>query len=594
MSRIACRTIFFLSTVLLALSAAQGAQAPAGYYDGAAGLSGDELREALHDIIDNHTVQSYKKVHNWVDVLDEDPAVVGRVLLIYSDAVAEKASWPDYNREHLWPQSMGAKRRPAKSDMHHIFAADQNVNSSRGNKYFDDCVEDCRSHAEAPDAHYDSSSWESPDGVKGDVARALFYMDVRYSGDGNEPDLVLRDEAPMSGCDCMGSLSALLEWHQRDPVDDRERTRNDLIFADIQGNRNPFVDHPEWVATIWGGTLTDADLTSDQFPTMAAHFIDVGQGDATLLEFPCGAILIDAGGQNAATTAGLVSYLDDFFDRRTDLQRTLASIFITHNHVDHTLALREVVESGITVERFIENGQRGGFPEGDRDVLWLNDLAGQPGSNIGTLDVDDADIFDQNGFRNEVIDPLSCPGVDPQIRILSADLAMDPGWDRPGEDEEFGDKNNHSIVIRIDFGEASFLFTGDLEEPAIETMVDFYGGTSMLDVDVHQAGHHGSYNGVTESLVEAMTPGVAVISMSAWEDHSNWTAWVHGHPRLKAIERLLAGVTRTRPPKEVRVARGQRHFVEIEMASAIYATGWDGTVRILARSDGTLSAQTER
>ena len=594
MSRITYRMIFTFSTVLLALFPAQGAQATAGYYDAAAGLTGQELREALHEIIDNHTVYSYTDAHEWVDILDNDPANDARVLLIYSDKVAEKASWPEYNREHLWPQSMGARRRPAKSDMHHIFAADKNVNSSRGNKYFDDCLEDCRSHDEAPSAQYDSASWEPPDKVKGDIARALFYMDVRYSGDGTEPNLILRDEAPIPGCDCMGSLSALLEWHQRDPVDNRERTRNDFIFTDIQGNRNPFVDHPEWVAAIWGGTLTDADLTSDRIPTMAAHFIEVGQGDATLLEFPCGAILIDAGGQNAATTAGVVSYLNDFFKRRTDLERTLASIIITHNHVDHTRALREIVESKITVERFIENGQRGGYDEGDRDVLWLNDLAGRRGSNIVTLDVDASDIVDQNGYTNEVVDPLSCPDVDPLIRILSADRAKDPGWDRPGEDKEFGDKNNHSIVIRVDFGEASFLFTGDLEEPAIETMVDFYKGTSMLDVDVNQVGHHGAYNGVTESLVEAMTPAVAVISMSAWDDHSAWSAWVHGHPRDMAVKRLLAGVTMTRLPKEVRVAVGKRKFTEIEMASAIYATGWDGTVRILARKDGTLSAQTER
>ena len=588
------KRIFFSSTLLLLLAPVQRAQMPADYYDSAAGLSRDQLREALRVIINDHTVHSYNDAHGWVDILDEDPADPGRVLLIYSDAVAEKTSWPDYNREHLWPQSMGAKRRPVKSDMHHIFAADQNVNSSRGNKHFNDCLEECRSHPEAPRVRYDSSSWEPPDGVKGDIARALFYMDVRYSGDGNEPDLVLREEAPMPGCNCMGSLSALLEWHQRDPVDDRERARNDVIFSDIQGNRNPFVDHPEWVSSIWGGTLTDADLTSDQVPTMAAHFIDVGQGDATLLEFPCGAILIDAGGQNASTTAGLVSYLSDFFDRRTDLERILASIIITHNHVDHTRALREVVESGVTVERFIENGQRGGFPEGDRDVSWLNDLARQPGSNIVALDVDYADIIDQNGYTNEIVDPLSCPGVDPKIRILSADRAMDPGWDRPGEDKKFGNKNNHSIVIRIDFGKTSFLFTGDLEEPAIDSMVDFYEGTSMLDVDVHQVGHHGSYNGVTESLVEAITPGVAVISMSAWDNHSSWTAWVYGHPRLTAVETLLGGVTSMRPPKEVRVAKGKRDFIEIEMASAVYATGWDGTVRILADSNGTLSAHTER
>lgn len=231
---------------------AQTQQTPLGYYGPAIGLTGEALRDALHEIIDDHTVKSYDAAHGYVDLLDEDPTNTDNVLLIYSAISVPKITWPDYNQEHLWPQSMGADELPVQSDMHHIFAADANVNSSRGNKYFDDCVTDCRSHAESPDAVYDTDSWEPPDNVKGDIARALFYMDVRYEGDDGEPDLVLTNYPPTAGCDCMGRLEALLVWHDLDPVDDRERTRIDMIQSDIQGNRNPFVDHPEWVAAIWG------------------------------------------------------------------------------------------------------------------------------------------------------------------------------------------------------------------------------------------------------------------------------------------------------------------------------------------------------
>jgi len=229
------------------------ADPPSGYYDGAAGLTGAALRQALHEIIDNHRAHPYSAAEGFVKTLDEDPTTSGNVVLIYNAASVPKSSWPAFNREHLWPQSLGTLRHPAKSDMHHIFAADAGVNSARGNKYFDGCTANCRTHAEAPQAPYDTDSWEPPDRDKGDIARAMFYMDVRYEGDGGEPDLRLTNDVPNPGCDCMGRLDVLLEWHRQDAPDDRERRRNDRVFSEIQGNRNPFVDHPEWASLIWGG-----------------------------------------------------------------------------------------------------------------------------------------------------------------------------------------------------------------------------------------------------------------------------------------------------------------------------------------------------
>lgn len=106
--------------------------------------------------------------------------------------------------------------------------------------------------------------WQTWIGRRGDVARAMFYMDVRYEGetlDGTgEPNLVLtdtienisqRDVWETGGQAYMGLLSVLLRWHEQDPVDDMERRRNTIIYL-FQGNRNPFIDHPEWVATVFG------------------------------------------------------------------------------------------------------------------------------------------------------------------------------------------------------------------------------------------------------------------------------------------------------------------------------------------------------
>jgi len=247
-----------LAMVLVVCSTATvRAEAPADYYRTAEGLEGRSLRNALHDLTIDHIILPYSSarfdVHDAIDVLDELPGQSDQVELIYSDAVARKADWPAYNREHVWPVSLGAAHGTAPyTDIHHIFACDANVNSARGNRPFDECTGDCRSHVESPDAHFSDRTWEPPDHQKGDVARALFYMDIRYEGDlEGEPDLRLVEWGVTTGCNCIGRLSVLRRWHEMDPVDERERLRNERAFS-IQHNRNPFIDNPDWVEDIYG------------------------------------------------------------------------------------------------------------------------------------------------------------------------------------------------------------------------------------------------------------------------------------------------------------------------------------------------------
>jgi endonuclease I len=121
------------------------------------------------------------------------------------------------------------------------------VNQSRGNKDFD---LGGTPHHEAPDTFSDGDSWEPRDEVKGDVARTAFYMAVRYEGGHGEPDLQLVDRTGTQSV-FLGKLCTLLEWHHSDPVSGDEQRRNAVIYA-VQGNRNPFIDHPEWVRSIWG------------------------------------------------------------------------------------------------------------------------------------------------------------------------------------------------------------------------------------------------------------------------------------------------------------------------------------------------------
>ncbi len=238
--------------LLLGLGSVASADAPPGYWDVEAGLKGKPLKAALHAIIDDHEARSYSALRDELSVLDAPPEGRSGVLLIYRRATVPADTWPNYNREHLWPQSKGAQRVPAKSDAHHIFASDTDVNQRRGNLEFGECEADCSIDPEAPLAESNRAVWEPPQAIKGDIARALFYMAVRYEGvdpgdTHGEPDLELVESGSTIGCRCMGQLADLRRWHLEDDVSADEKRRHEAAFA-FQGNRNPFVDHPEWVA----------------------------------------------------------------------------------------------------------------------------------------------------------------------------------------------------------------------------------------------------------------------------------------------------------------------------------------------------------
>lgn len=231
------------------------------YYAPTMGREGFELRTALHSIIKTgHIRLTYSQVWGALQYTDEDPDNTANVLLLYSGRSADKNdrdgqagfdndSW---NREHVWAKSYGFpdEDQYAYTDIHHLRPEDKTVNSSRSNKAFDNGG---LAEGEAPDTFTDNDSWEPRDSVKGDVARMLFYMDVRYEGtDGNTPDLVLVDNTVMATGDAnIGKLCTLIEWNQQDPVNNLEMRRNNRI-QERQGNRNPFIDNPDWALSLWG------------------------------------------------------------------------------------------------------------------------------------------------------------------------------------------------------------------------------------------------------------------------------------------------------------------------------------------------------
>ncbi len=260
------------------------------YYDQVNTSSPEQLRCSLHQTIRGHTEYPY----GWdqLEIADEDPLNSSRILDIYRNCSFNKVnsrvgnggpattcgttSGLRYNREHVWPRSLGFRTPEtlaAHNDQHMLHLSDETFNAHRGNKPFDTCTQASGCIEDRTIAYNGEgggngtypglSNWyTSVDGetgsyevwskLRGNMARAIFYMAIRYEGGDNLPNLELTDNRSLivitpstAPTAYMGILTTLLQWHQQDPVDARELDRNEVVF-NFQSNRNPFVDHPEW------------------------------------------------------------------------------------------------------------------------------------------------------------------------------------------------------------------------------------------------------------------------------------------------------------------------------------------------------------
>ena len=211
------------------------------YYKGAINLKGNLLKVALSDIINEGFIPLlYGDARYILDESDVDPNNPDNLILVYT-GMSVSSEWDGgttWNREHVWPQSRlgvrveyGDADFPSKAtDIHNLKPADPDENGVRSNDYFDWTKTD--------------NTYEPRDEVKGDIARILFYMATMYF------DLSFNDDATTTSSNkTMGVLSVLLEWNEFDPVDDFERHRNEVLYS-YQGNRNPFIDYPEFANLI--------------------------------------------------------------------------------------------------------------------------------------------------------------------------------------------------------------------------------------------------------------------------------------------------------------------------------------------------------
>lgn len=298
-----------LAALVVTLAPARlAAQVPPGYYATVDASTPASLRATLHGVIDDHTRFPYTSggTDTWdiLELADEDPNNSANILDVYRNASYPKAGGGNgnYDREHTWPSSYGfpddGSSNMPYTDAHQLRLCNGSYNSSRGNKAYatagmfsSERVTEFNDGKGGGSGVYPGQSnwtfgsgatgaWETWIGKRGDVARALFYLDVRYEGGThgvtgvNEPDLILTDNTSLIAASntgnnesvaYMGLVSVLYQWHLDDPVDAREIARNDVVFG-FQGNRNPFVDHPEWADCLFGPSC-GSDMTPPAAPT---------------------------------------------------------------------------------------------------------------------------------------------------------------------------------------------------------------------------------------------------------------------------------------------------------------------------------------
>ncbi|CAH9065618.1 hypothetical protein PSECIP111951_03401 [Pseudoalteromonas holothuriae] len=254
---------------------------PAEYYASTAGLTGYALKSQLHSIISTHQSQGYSAIWQFIDqserdnyfeqdnsVLDrysEKPNTIDSInyVAVTNQCGSYRVEGDCYNREHSFPKSwFGGKVEPMNSDIHHIFATDGFVNSKRSNFPFGEVANASYISSNgsklgnaSSSLNYTGTVFEPIDQFKGDFARAYFYMATRYeSVISSWQNNTTYSDAVLNGTSNQvfepWVVTMLLRWHQADPVDNIERARNQAAH-EFQGNRNPFVDHPEFVQQIW-------------------------------------------------------------------------------------------------------------------------------------------------------------------------------------------------------------------------------------------------------------------------------------------------------------------------------------------------------
>lgn len=317
---------------------------------------------------------------------------------------------------------------------------------------------------------------------------------------------------------------------------------------------------------------------------MRVHYINVGQGDAILIELQRAAILIDAGGETVYDrdlSDNLISYLNKFFEKRTQLDRTIDIVIITHPHLDHTKRLVDVVNN-FRVKTLIDGGSD--FGSGISQLKEARKIVMANGGQYQPVKDDDVRKTEISAFSAlRALDP------DFGLRLLSG-----------GRD--CSDENNNSLVLLVGYKDRRFIFAGDAQTQSsdncgseISLLLERYGQVGWLRADVLKVAHHGSASGTSLEWIKAVQPSISIISAGGsgkeFRGPGPSHAWQFGHPRESAVRTLRSATSGQRPTKQVRVMKSPRIEEKMTMTRAVYCTCWDGN--IIVTIDGkTLKVET--
>ncbi|EKB59496.1 endonuclease [Bergeyella zoohelcum] len=279
------------------------AQPPAHYYNGTQGLTGAQLKTQLHNIIKSgHITKSYGQLYTGYQTTDKDSFYENDNTVL--DMYSENPSGTDpynythssgdrcgnysqegdcYNREHIIPQSLFGSATPMQSDIHFVRPSDGKVNGERGNLPFGvvnhpnyTSLNGSKRGTNAT-LGYSGTVFEPINEFKGDIARMIFYFVTRYQDRMNSfstGNMLAQNTYPSLQD---WQLQVLLAWHNQDPVSASEITRNNAAYT-YQGNRNPYIDHPNWVNLVW-----NPNATVDNIPPTIPSNVTVSQPTANSL-----------------------------------------------------------------------------------------------------------------------------------------------------------------------------------------------------------------------------------------------------------------------------------------------------------------------
>ena len=289
------------------------------------------------------------------------------------------------------------------------------------------------------------------------------------------------------------------------------------------------------------------------------HMINVGQGDAMIIRCPDKEheLLIDAAELNLGFRyPGSQTEFRNYMTAFQSSDNPIEVVVATHPHSDHIAGMSWVVTE-YEVGLYVDNG--------------MTNTSGTYRSLEETLDTRNINRFQLNHPQIPQID--FCPRDDVNAQIL-----------RPaGFDEEGIDPNNYSVIVRVDYGSTSFLFTGDAEKEMEDKLVADPATVGLIDVDFLKVGHHGSHSSSQTTFLDVVTPDIAAISCGAETVGTNDG---HRHPRMVSINNLLPylqdrnGMETTLEAYDSNLAR----WSQISTKKALYITNNDGDLIFL--SDG--------